>query len=153
MASSNYTSNLHLCAWSDTDRPKRADFVSDNAIIDAQLGGHLANGSLHMTAAEKEKVAEPFAYKAYAGSGESSRTIALDFAPKMVIVFKRNQPLVTLDNGVTVINNGVACYGASGSGGVTISGTNVTVTETAASSGSRISLNASGSQYTVIAFR
>ena len=37
MATSNYTPNLHLNAWEETDRPKRADFVSDNQIIDTQL--------------------------------------------------------------------------------------------------------------------
>ena len=126
MASSNYTTNLSLCAWTENDRPKRADFVSDNA---------------------------PFVLKTYSGSGESSRTIILDFAPKLVIIYKRNTPPVMVENGVTVVNCGCSGYGASGTGGVSISGSNVTVSETAATSGSRISLNSSGSQYTVIAFR
>ena len=153
MASSNYTTNLSLCAWTENDRPKRADFVSDNAIIDAQLGGHLANAGIHMTADEKQKLAAPFVLKTYSGSGESSRTNILDFAPKLVIIYKRNTPPVMVENGVTVVNCGCSGYGASGTGGVSISGSNVTVSETAAASGSRISLNSSGSQYTVIAFR
>ena len=50
MASSNYTPNLHLSAWNASDRPKRADFVSDNTIIDTQLGGHIANSGIHVSA-------------------------------------------------------------------------------------------------------
>lgn len=153
MASSNYTTNLHLSAWSDSDRPKRADFVSDNAIIDSQLGGHILNGSIHLTADEKQKVTEPYVLKTYSGSGSESRTIILDFAPKMVIVYKRNTAPIMYENGDTVVNCGIAGYGASGSGGISVSGKNVTLHETTASSGSRVSLNASGSQYTLIAFR
>ena len=153
MASSNYTSNLHLCAWSAGDRPKRADFVSDNTIIDTQLGGHLANGNIHVTASEKQLLSEPFALKTYSGSGESSRTVVLDFAPRLVIIYKRSAPPVAFDNGVNVVNCGVTGSGASGSGGISVSGTNVTVSETAAVSGTRLSLNESGSQYTLIAFR
>ena len=41
MASSQFTTNLGLCNWLESDRPKRADFVSDNGIIDSVLGGHL----------------------------------------------------------------------------------------------------------------
>ncbi len=153
MASSNYTPKLHLCAWSGSDRPKRADFLSDNTTIDTQLGGHIENETLHLTAQEKVKVGEPFVLKTYAGSGENSRTIVLDFSPKMVIVFKRNAAPVEYLSGVNVVNCGCVGYGASGSGGVSITGNNVTVTQTAAASGTRINLNESGSQYTVIAFR
>ena len=56
MATSNYTPNLHLSAWEATDRPKRADFVSDNTIIDTQLGGHIANGNIHLNADEKARL-------------------------------------------------------------------------------------------------
>ena len=153
MASSNYTTNLHLCAWSGSDRPKRADFVSDNTIIDTQLGGHIANDNIHMSAAEKLMVSEPYVLKTYSGSGESARTVVLEFTPKLVIAFKRNAPLVKYENGVSIVNCGCAGYGASSSGGISVSGANVTVNETAAASGARWSLNESGSQYTLIAFR
>ena len=34
MASSSFTTHLGLCNWDASDRPKRADFVSDNNILD-----------------------------------------------------------------------------------------------------------------------
>ena len=154
MATSNYTANLHLSAWSDTDRPKRADFVSDNAIIDAQLGGHLADGGIHVTSAEKAKISEPFVSTVYAGSGESSRTISLDFTPKMVVVFKRGAPFVQYSGSVNVVNAACAAYSHGSSAGVGITTNGVSVTEQAtAENGVRVSLNASGSQYTLIAFK
>ena len=60
MASSSFTTHLGLCDWAASDRPKRADFVSDNTIIDTQLGGHIANGNIHLSADEKAKLDEPF---------------------------------------------------------------------------------------------
>ena len=153
MASSNYTENLHLSAWTDSDRPKRADFVSDNTIIDTQLGGHIANSAIHLTAEEKQKLDTPYAFKLYSGSGESSRSVQLDFAPRFVVVFKRNAPSVAYENSVTVINSGYASYGNGATTGVSLSSGSVTVTETAAVNGVRVSLNESGSQYTIVAFR
>lgn len=153
MATSNYTPNLHLNAWEETDRPKRADFVSDNQIIDTQLGGHLANTAIHLTAAEKAKLTEPFVFSIYAGSGEAQRTIALDFQPKMVLVFKRGVPFVTYSNGVNTVNAACAVYGHGASAGISITSSGVLVSESAASDGIKVSLNQSGYQYTMIAFK
>lgn len=154
MATSNYTANLHLSAWAETDRPKRADFVSDNAIIDAQLGGHLADSGIHVNAAEKAKINEPFISTVYAGSGESTRTISLDFTPKMVIVYKRSAPFVQYSSSVNVVNAACAAYSHGASSGVAITTNGVTVTEQAsAENGVKVSLNASGAQYTLIAFK
>ncbi len=154
MASSNYTANLHLSAWSESDRPKRADFVSDNSIIDRELGGHIANTAAHLTAAEKEKLGEPFVVQLYAGSGEASRAITLGFKPKLVIVYKRGVAPVLLSNGKTVVNSAIAAYGHGSTSGAIVTSTGVTVSEVAENAdGIGVSLNASGSQYTLIAFR
>ena len=57
-------------------------------------------------------------------------------------------------NSVTVVNSAVGCYGHGASAGISFSSTGVTVSEMAtASNGIRVSLNESGSQYTVIAFK
>ena len=48
MASSSFTKNLGLCSWSETDRPKRIDFVTDNLLIDEKLGEHLADSDIHI---------------------------------------------------------------------------------------------------------
>ena len=154
MASSNYTANLHLCSWSETDRPKRADFVSDNSIIDTQLGGHINNANIHMTAAEKAKLSDPYICAIYAGSGEAERTIALSFVPKFAVVYKRNAPPVGYSNGVAVINSGYTYYGCSGTSGISISSSGIVVTqESTAVNGVRANLNETDGQYVIIAFK
>ena len=154
MASSNFTSNLHLCAWEETDRPKRVDFVSDNSIIDAELGGHISNGDIHMTSAEKAKLSEPYVSCIYAGSGEAERTITVGFVPKFAVVFKRGAPPSSYANGVNVANSGYAYYGCGGSVGISISNSGVVVNESASAvNGVRASLNEAGSQYTLVAFK
>lgn len=154
MATSNYTPNLHLSAWTDSDRPKRADFVSDNSIIDTQLGGHIADSGIHMTAAEKEKLAEPYVLTLYSGTGESQQAINLGFRPKLVFVYKRGVPFVNYSSSVNVVNAACTAYGFGTSGGISITSNGVSVSEQAtAENGVRISLNADGGQYTLIAFK
>lgn len=153
MASSNYTPNLHLSAWDASDRPKRADFVSDNTIIDTQLGGHIANGNIHLNADEKAKLDEPYVVMMYAGNGEAQRTITLDFHPKFVFIYKRGVPFVSYSNSVNVVNAASASYGQGGSVGVSVTSTGVSVSESSASNGVRVSLNENLAQYTLIAFK
>ena len=154
MASSNYTSNLHLCAWEEGDRPKRADFVSDNNIIDTQLGSHLSNDDIHVTSDEKAKINNPFGYALYVGSGEAERTITLGFLPKFAIIFKRGVPPTAYVNGVNVVNSGYAVYGSGGTAGMSIGSTGIVVHETPATSDEvRVSLNEEGAQYTMVAFK
>ena len=154
MAASNYTPNLHLSAWEETDRPKRADFVSDNNIIDTQLGGHIGNSDIHMNSAEKEKLSEPFECAIYAGSGETERTISVGFVPKFAIVYKRGTPPVTYANGVIFVNSGYAFYGNGSSLGLTINSSGVVVQQSASAvDGVRANLNESDGQYTLVAFK
>ena len=154
MASSNYTANLHLCAWNENDRPKRADFVSDNNIIDTQLGGHINNSGIHLTAAEKAKLSSPFECTVYAGSGEAERTVSVGFVPKFVIVYKRGEAPVSYVNGVTVVNCGFAYYGSGGSAGASISSSGVVVTQSSSAvNGVRVNLNEEDAQYALVAFK
>lgn len=153
MASSNFTPNLHLSAWDASDRPKRADFVSDNTIIDTQLGGHLTNDGIHLSAAEKAKLNEPFVTVLYAGDGTAQRTIPLDFHPKFVFIYKRGVPFVSYSNGVNVVCAACGAYSQGSSAGISISSSGVMVTETEASNGVRVNLNENYSQYTLIAFK
>ena len=60
MASTNKTQNLGLNNWLETDKPKRIDFVSDNAIVDNILGTHIKDNDIHLTSSEKDRVSEPF---------------------------------------------------------------------------------------------
>lgn len=154
MATSQYTPNLHLNAWTESDRPKRADFVSDNNIIDTELGGHVNNNSIHLSAQEKEKITEPFVSTIYAGSGESSRTISLGFQPKLVLVYKRGVPPVTYSNGVSIVNCACGFYSRGGTAGLSITSSGIVVSQAAmATDGMRVNLNERDGQYTVVAFK
>lgn len=154
MASSSYTTNLGLSNWSASDRPKRADFVSDNNIIDSVLGGHMADTTAHMTAAQKEAALQPYATMIYAGSGTDNRAVTTDFAPKFVMVFKKNAAPTENESGNTLVNSGAAAYGHGGSAGVSVSSTGFVVRQqSTASDGMRFSLNESGCQYFAVVFR
>lgn len=154
MASSSFTTNLGLCNWAATDSPKRADFVSDNQIIDRTVGGHIADESKHLTAAEKEKVLQPYTTMIYAGNGQDNRTLTSTFAPKLVMVYKRTAPLTEYTNGVTIVNSGAAAYGHGGSAGVSVSSTGFVVRQQdTAVDGQRFSLNENGCQYFAVLFR
>lgn len=154
MASSSFTPNLGLCSWTENDRPKRADFVADNGVIDTVVGGHIGNSAIHMSAAEKNKALMPFECFIYAGTGDSSRTIVTGYRPSFAIVFKKNAAPVAYESGVTVVNSGCGYYGHGGTAGVSISATGVVVQEeSSAVNGRRISLNEEDGQYTLIAFK
>lgn len=154
MASSSYTSNLGLCNWAATDRPKRADFVSDNNILDTTVGGHIADTTMHLTAAEKEKALSPYTTMIYAGTGADNRALTTDFAPKLVMVFKKNAPMTEYAGGTTVINSAVSAYAHGGSAGVSITSTGFVVRQQAlAENGKRFSLNEDGEQYCAVVFK
>lgn len=154
MASSSFTTHLGLCDWAASDRPKRADFVSDNHIIDSTVGGHIADTTKHLTAAEKEKALSPYTTMIYSGSGVDNRALTTDFAPKMVMVYKKNAAPTAIDSGTAVVNSGTAVYGSGGSGGVSISSTGFVVRQqSTASDGMRFNLNENGGQYLAIVFR
>lgn len=154
MSSSRFTANLGLCDWTENDRPKRADFVSDNSIIDSALGGHIADSAVHMSAEEKAKALGPFETLIYGGTGESTRTIVTGFRPSFAAVFKKEAPPMQYSGGVNVVNSGCASFVDGGTAGVSISRTGVVVTQDAAAvNGVRVSLNETGCQYAVIAFK
>lgn len=153
MASTNHTPYLGLCQWSASDKPKRADFVSDNNIIDTALGGHVGNAAIHLTASEKAKLSESFVIRAYAGTGEASRAITVDFQPKLALVYKKNAPPVSYSSGNIIINAAVAAYGSGGSQGLAITSTGITVSQTSAVGGAAVNLNENEEQYAAILFK
>ena len=154
MASSNYTSNLHLCAWADSDRPKRADFVSDNNIIDTQLGGHILNDDIHLSAAQQDKLNTPFTVSVYQGNGSAERTIQLDFTPRFALVFKRGAIPAGFIDSINTANCGFATNGYGFTTGISITTSGVIVRQIAQNAdGVCVSLNENGTQYTLIAFK
>lgn len=152
MASTNRTEHLGLCSWLETDKPKRTDFVSDNAIIDSVLGLHVANSDIHLDADEKARVGEPIKLSTLYGTG-SDTSLRLNFSPKLVIAFKKNSPMYESSGNIIKINAAVATPGGS-TGGVTVSGSLISFTQSASpSDGKLYNLSEQYAEYTVVSFR
>ncbi len=153
MASSSFTANLGLCQWAAQDKPKRADFVSDNAIIDSAIGTHTANTAIHLSPEERAKLDESFVIVSYSGTGEASYSYIVGFQPKLVIVFKKNAPPVSLSGGNTIVSAAVSAYGAGGSEGVVINSSGFVVSQRAAANGVALNLNELDEPYTAVVFK
>lgn len=156
MASSNKTTNLQLNLWSQTDKPARLDFVSDNQKIENAFNTHTQNSNIHLSESDRSKLTSPYVTTYYSGNGESSKSIAIGFTPKVVIVFRKNSPQIKFNSsGVPIVNGAMVIASNGNTGGALISGTNVTVSQssTAASNGLIYNLNENGGQYAVMAFK
>lgn len=155
MASTSYTPNLGLCAWSGSDRPKRIDFVNDNAVIDEKLGEHLLNTDMHVTADEKEKYDNPYDVLSYVGDGAASKTLTLTKSYTFAIVFQKFYPPVEIDSD----NNSIAHFAIVGrmfgsSSTITMNSTSITVKQdTTATDGVKNNFNESDGQYVILLFK
>jgi len=86
MPTNNKTS-LGLNSWIGTDKPKRSDFVEDNATLDTLLTTHFNDTSKHVSAADRTLLTDSFILGNYTGNGAVSQIITLPFEPRMVIAF------------------------------------------------------------------
>lgn len=154
MASSAKTEKLRLNSWSGEDRPKREDFNTDNSIIDSVLGGHIADGGIHLTKEEKQRISAPYKTGSYIGTGESEKTLTLSAKPKAVLVFASNKPLVWLDSAGKLNAGSGASIDTYHTPGVQISGSGFKVSnaEATAQQDWNTSLNKIGVTYFYIAF-
>lgn len=154
MASTSFTPNLGLCNWHSTDCPKRSDFVNDNNIIDRNLGGHLADSKIHVTADEKELFAHPYSVVTYVGDGNSTKTVPIDFEPNFAIVYQMYYPSVTLDSDGSVASRFVIVGRSfSTSDAVVIKSDSIVVKQDATPTDSvRNNFNEQGGQYVILLF-
>lgn len=155
MASTSFTPNLGLCSWSSDDRPKRMDFVNDNALIDEILGAHLNNSNLHVSAEEKEIYSSPYKVISYAGDGQASKSINTGEGYAFAIIFQKFYPPVEVDASNNVISH-FALVGRmfGSSANLTMTGTSITVTQdTVATDGVKNNFNEAEGQYVMILFR
>lgn len=155
MASTSYTNNLGLCAWDGTDRPKRIDFVNDNAIIDEKLGEHLINSNIHVTAEEKIQFLNPYTVFSYAGDGAKTKTFTLDGTYTFAIIFQKFYPPVEIDDSGNVVSRFSIVgrvFGSSSSVSLT-SNTIVVTQDTEATDGVINNFNESAGQYVVVLFK
>lgn len=153
MASTNQTP-LGLNQWTETDRPKRMDFVNDNAILDTVITTHINDVDMHLTSfEEKLRSSEPFKISTVFGTGNAYTLYRLNFEPKLVIVFKKDSAPVEYTDGYMKVNAAIATTTGT-SGGITISGDAVNLQQSSnASNGVFMNLNQELAQYILVAFR
>lgn len=157
MPTSNKTPNLGLNNWVGTDKPKRSDFVEDNLLLDAALGGHISDMDAHFSTADREKWNDPVAQNVYSGTGQAEFVLNFGFSPKVVLVFCYNKGPVEIsaDGTYTIVNFGLATQRAH-TAGISMSGNSVTVSQSQSapgSGGTYLNLNSGTAQYGYLAFR
>ena len=115
MPSSAKTSFLSLNHWSAGDKPKMADFNSDNQKVDIALQGHVQNTGLHLSGNQSAWIAQPFVSGSYTGDGAATRAITLGFRPALLLLQAQEHGPLELD---TVNQNPVLRFaiGADGQG-------------------------------------
>lgn len=156
MASTNKTEKLGLNSWLETDKPRRADFVEDNAIIDDKLGNHLVDDTRHFTTEDREKLANMVYTESYGGDGKSSRSFTLPFEPSFVIVYNRYDTLSYYDPelGYNLLNAAVFAIKKSLDFAGSLDGAVLTVNQsTEPETGLFANLNRQFAQYVIIAVR
>ena len=76
MPSSSKTNYLQLNYWSAGDKPKMADFNSDNQRLDNAFQSHIQNNAQHLTGNQSAWLAQPFVSGTYTGDGAASRSLS-----------------------------------------------------------------------------
>lgn len=157
MSASNRTETIGLNSWLGSDRPERADFNADNAIIDSTLAEHFGD-DCHITDAEREKWNSPYYFGVYFGDATLTRTIETDcpFTPNWGIVFKGNATPAITDFASSKNYNSFAIVSRRSSMlGVELSGTTLTVRQSGAAliSNEYAAMNGLGDVYCYILFR
>lgn len=155
MAATQFTENFGLCAWKETDKPKRIDFVNDNTIIDTKMAEHFSDKTMHLTSDEKEAILSPYSMFTYAGDGTARREIPLNMSYSIAIVYQKYYPATTIDES----NNAVSRFGVTGrifgtSGGLTLTSNSLIVMQDEiATDGVINNFNENEGQYVVLLFR
>ena len=156
MASKNKTEKLALNLWAETDRPQRADFNSDNMIVEEVLGGHIDNADLHLTDREKSRVQSPLVSTSYIGDGKDSQTVTLPCQALGVMVYCDGLPMSLYDSEKACVKNfsAVSVFASGENAGLILAGSSLTVSQSAqVQDGYMTCLNENGRQYRVTILR
>lgn len=153
MASTNKTQNLGLSQWLATDKPKRSDFVSDNAIIDSILGNHIKDIGMHLTLEEKDRATTPFIVHTIYGTGNRISTINVGFHPKLALVMKKNSPFIENGEGYYIINAAVVTDKGT-TGGVNMENDKITFHQSSTPENNMMyNFSKEGAEYLLIIFK
>lgn len=130
MPSSGKTSYLKLNHWAAGDKPKMADFNSDNQLVDSAIQGHIQNTALHLQGNQSSWIQQPFVSGTYAGSGEKSKSVTLGFRPGLVVILPQGYGPLEIDTTqqMPVIRFAIGADGY-GSSGLTITDNGFTVAQ------------------------
>lgn len=106
MPSTSKTSQLSLNQWTGSDKPKRADFNSDNEKLDEAIrailqsaAAHSGNGAVHVTQAEKDTWSglRGLNFYPYTGNGLNGRVLSFGKKPTFGVVFAINGGICDVD--------------------------------------------------------
>ena len=86
MAATYHTTHLGLSLWAQTDCPQWVDFLQDNQKLDQQVGGHIQDSALHLTAEDKQYLSQRSASVTYTGTGSGTQSVTLPFLPRKLTV-------------------------------------------------------------------
>lgn len=118
MPSSSKTSYLKLNHWAAGDKPKMADFNSDNQLVDSALREHAQNTALHLAGSQSAWIQQPFVSGTYAGTGEKTKSITLGFRPGLLVILPQSYGPLEIDttqqSPVIRFAIGADGYGSSG---------------------------------------
>lgn len=133
MAATEHSAVLGLSLWEQSDCPEWADFLQDNQKLEQLAGGHIQNSALHLTAEEKQFLAQRRAVLRYTGTGEGDASLSLPFAPQKLTVAAQGRPgLLPRPEGGWDVFSQVWLAGEEGpwgTGGVTVEGLSAAFSE------------------------
>lgn len=158
MASSKKTSKLGLNLWAETDKPERADFVSDNQKLEELVGAHIQASSMHLTTTEKQLVNDANRIFIYSGDGNSTKVYNLPFIPRTVLVFALTKINGVIEDNLQSVFQ-ARIIGVYPTPGITISENKLTMSQQTVSqaqntgTGYRFRLNEKGCSYCIFATR
>ncbi len=140
--------NADFCPAASTDE-NYASFLDKELLC----GSHIRNNDIHVTLEDKSKWDDPFAIGFYLGNGSSSRTVAIGFEPRLVILMASGYPAVAIDFAQSSAKSYMAVASSDfSSQGIQISSTGFKVS-TATSGGVTSNLNSMGTSYIYIAYK
>lgn len=92
-----------LSAWAMVNAslcPATSSSLDFPSFISKELlcGSHIQNTDIHLSQEQQTFLNTPFVTGSYFGTGDSSKSIALDFEPSVVIVIAKGLPLMNVDH-------------------------------------------------------
>jgi len=139
--------------------PAQSSGLQIQSFLNKELlcGSHITDTTQHFSGAEKERFSQPFAVGTYFGTDAATRTLSLDFSPRLVLVFARQYPpvLVNFAGQSSASYWGLAATDSNGTQGIelTAGGFRLLSGSAYALGGCQPKLNESGVSYCYIAYK